>query len=165
MKYGLTLIILLIVSSLFAQENLRSKDVFSNNDIVYSKSNLLPLTGIVAFVKSNYHIVSEKEYEQGFLKKYTEYFNGENKRIAEEIYYYPKTNIKQKRIKFDYDAKIFWVTNFDENGNKKLYQILENDKVTYSCEYLNGKKNGKEICEDKNGNSIEQKYSKGKLIK
>jgi antitoxin component YwqK of YwqJK toxin-antitoxin module len=164
MKFRLTAIILLIVSSIVAQEKLSSRDVYSDNDIVYSKSNLFPLTGVVAFIKSNNHIVFEKEYKEGFLKKYTEYFNGKEKRIAEEIYYYPKTNRKQKRIKFDLNAKLFWVTTYDESGNKRLYQILENDTVTYSCEYLNGKKHGEEMCADKKGKAIEQHYLNGKLI-
>ncbi|MBD3584044.1 toxin-antitoxin system YwqK family antitoxin [Flavobacterium selenitireducens] len=165
MKIHFAVICLIIFSAASAQEKLSRADIYKVNDIVHSKVDDKPLTGTVAFIKKNKHTVFEKYYENGYLKKYTEYFNGDGQRIAEEVFYFPNSNIEQKKVKHNLTSTIFWITDYDERGEKVLYQIIENNKITYKCGYLNGKKDGTEICEDENGNVLTQKFEKGKLIK
>ena len=165
MKIHFAIICSIIFSAVAAQENLSRADIYKVNNVVHSKTDDKPLTGTVASIKKNNHTVFENVYENGYLKKYTVYFNGDGQRIAEEVFYYPNCNIEKKRIKHNLTSTIFWITDYDERGEKVSYQIIKDNRTTYKCDYFNGKKEGIEICEDKNGNLITQKFEKGKHIK
>jgi len=170
MKNVYILISVLFTSIIFAQERVKTYDIVTNRGIAYKKSNTTIFSGIAESRKSNGHLNSEKEYIDGFLNKYTLYYNINEKVISSETFYHKISGEKKKHITYPHKGNLKTVTVFDENGEKLLEEHYIDDALVYHCEYLNGKKHGtiysidndniKSICQYDNGKRISSSKEK-----
>jgi antitoxin component YwqK of YwqJK toxin-antitoxin module len=164
MRFFYILTFLFITVFSLAQEKVSSSELYTTKGITYRESDNSVFTGINEFRKSNGHLVFEREYINGYLVKYTLYYNGEEKIVSSETIYQNKSNIKKKHISYPYHDTLMTVTDFDENGKKMLEEQYVNDKLVYHCEYLNGKKHGAIFSIDKNNIKNTCHYINGKRI-
>jgi antitoxin component YwqK of YwqJK toxin-antitoxin module len=159
------LIILLFTLKSFSQEIVSNDDIYLIDNLAYKKSDSKLFTGKIQKFKNNDHLKYEVEFEQGILKKNTLYFNGKEKIIAEETYYFYKTLKVEKKITYSLDHTMLWIKHYDLSENLKLDEIYENDILIYTCSYLNNKKQGVQFSIDKKGVKHECFYENGKRIK
>lgn len=148
------------------QERIKTSEIYISKEIAYKESNNTIFTGIAEYRKNNGHLVFEKEYTNGYITKYTLYYNTDEKIVSDETLYY-ENNIKKRHIIFasssDYPLKT--ITDFDLNGKKTLEEQYLGDKLIYHCEYFNGKKHGTIYSIDKNNVKHSCTYNNGKKIK
>ncbi|MBQ4804533.1 hypothetical protein J8L88_16855 [Aquimarina sp. MMG015] len=167
-KYILTLFLILNINNLVAQEKIGWKEVYTadHNDLTYKISNDEIFTGIVQWKHKNGHLKYEEEYKNGIILCSNLYYNGKEKRVSNKTIYNPnKPSVLLKEHKYSLENEIFETTTYNDDGIKILVEQFTNGKLTYSCEYLNKKKHGKEFCYAKNGESITVHYKNGRKIK
>ncbi|WP_289661722.1 hypothetical protein [Flavobacterium panacagri] len=163
-------ILLFIDIQSFAQENhrLTYKDLYAKDDLVYMMSNDSLFSGSIEHHRwTNDVLLSKDDFKNGYIILSTNYYNKSKKGIPYiKTYYYEQLYFKKKKEdKLDFDGNIYTSTYFDENENKILVENYSNGKVIYSCEYKDGKKNGKESCFSKEGTPMIFYYQNGKKIK
>lgn len=159
------LLILFFALNSFSQDIVSNNEIYFVDDLAYKVSDDSLFTGKIQKYKNANHLKYEVEIENGIVKKQTVYFNGKEKIIAEEIFYYSKTLQVEKKISYSLDHKMLWVKNYELSGKLKLDEIYENDVLIYSCSYLNGKKHGVQFSIDKKGVKHECFYENGKRLK
>ncbi|PDS26330.1 hypothetical protein [Flavobacterium branchiophilum] len=165
MKKYFWLIIILFTFDLYSQETLTKEDVYTENNLVYKVENNQLFTGKIQYFKHKNHLLSEFEFIEGVFVKSIVYFNGKEKIVAEERYYFKSNRKVERKIKYSFDHKIIWTEYFDENGNKKLEEDFKDGIMIYSCPYKNNKKHGKVFSINIKGERNECIFENGKLIK
>ncbi len=165
MKKCLWLIIILFTFKLYSQEILTKEHVYTENNLAYKVKNNQLFTGKIQNFKHKNHLLSEFEFTEGILVKGKVYFNGKEKIVAEERYFFISNRKVERKIKYSLDHKIIWTEYFDEYGNKKLEEDFKDGIMIYSCPYSNNKKHGKVFSINKKGERNECVYENGKLIK
>ena len=164
-KKHLWLVIIFFTFKLYSQEILAKEDVYTENNLAYKVGNNQVLTGKIQNFKHKNHLLSEFEFVDGILVKGMVYFNGKEKIVAEERYFFKIDRKIEKKIKYSLDHKTMWIDYFDEIGNKKLKEIIENGTVIYSCPYNKNKRHGKVFSINEKGEKNECIFENGKLIK
>jgi antitoxin component YwqK of YwqJK toxin-antitoxin module len=174
MKYIL-FILLFGLNPCHSQETFTNShdDIYVENGVFYKYANHQPFTGTIEFIKKNGVIVTKETYKDGYLTNEYRYYNksSRGKIYQETVYYEEKINsvhskFKPKKIiSYHPDGEIYCIKHFDLAGDKILEEEFENAKLVYSCEFRNGKKNGKEFCITRKecGNEIIT-YSNGKKV-
>lgn len=165
MKKYLFLIILLVTFNLKAQEKVTSKEVYKENNLTYKVADNQLFTGSIQNFKQKNHLISEFEFIDGVLIKGKVYYNGKEKIMAEERYFYKSNSKVEKKIKYSLDHKIIWIEYFSEDGAKKLEEDYKNGIVIYRCPFLNNKKHGIQFSINKKGEVQECLFENGKIIK
>ncbi|WP_123921958.1 hypothetical protein [Flavobacterium sp. LM4] len=160
----LIILLFILCGKIYSQEVLKNSEVFKQDNLVYKTENSQLFTGKTQSFKNNNHLLLEREYINGILRKYIIYFNGKEQIVSDEEYYNENGNLERK-IRYSLDHKINWNKYYDENGNKILEEDYKNGILIYRCSYSNGKKNGTVFSINKNGEKNECKYENGKLIK
>jgi len=155
---------LFVTTLLIAQERINTGNIYTTKGISYKKSDNSPFTGVAEFRKNNGNLMFEKEYNNGFITKYTLYFRGDEKIISNETFYHEKSNTKKKNISYPYNGTLKTITDYDENGKKLLEEQYISDKLVFHCEYINGKKHGVVYSTDKNNIKSTCTYNDGKRI-
>jgi antitoxin component YwqK of YwqJK toxin-antitoxin module len=164
MKLFYSLIFFFITVFCLAQERVSTSELYSYKKITYKESDNSIFTGIAESRRKNGHLVFEEEYNNGYMIKYTVYYNTDEKIISSETFYQADSSVKKKHISYPYKGSVKTITDFDENGKKSLVEQFVDDKLTYHCEYLNGKKHGTIFCIDENNLKSTYKYANGKKI-
>lgn len=170
MLQKIVFIFLLVFIKSFAEENqqLTLKNLYSKNELVYKFSNDSIFSGSIENRRwTNNILLSKSDYLNGYIILTTEYYVKSKKGIpSRKTYYYEKQYFKKKRVdKLDFDGSLDSSIYFDENENKILEEYYSEGKLIYSCQYKNGKKNGKEFCTSKTGEELNFIYENGKKIK
>ncbi|MHC0447789.1 hypothetical protein ACWA1F_20435 [Flavobacterium sp. 3-218] len=169
MHQKIVIIFLFLFVQAFGQENtsLTSQDLYTKDGLVYKVSNDSIFSGFIENRRSNDVLLSKTDFKEGRIMLYSEYYNKSKKGIpCRKIYYHENLVLKKKKEdKLDFDGKIYLSTYFDENENKILEESFSEGKLVYSCEYKNGKKNGKQFCLSKNGEELNFIYENGKKVK
>jgi antitoxin component YwqK of YwqJK toxin-antitoxin module len=158
------LIILLITLKVYSQEIVEKNEIYVKDNLVYKLDNSQLFSGKTQSFKHKNHLVFEKVFENGVLKKYIIYFNGKTQIVSDETYYYNNRKV-EKKIKYSLDHKTLWIKCYDEFGNKTLEEDYKNGGLIYSCPYSNNKKNGKVFSINEKGERNECNFENGKLIK
>ncbi|TAI46953.1 hypothetical protein [Flagellimonas allohymeniacidonis] len=150
----------------FGQDNLDIKEIYIDNGLVYKVSNNTRFTGVAQKVRKNGHVVFEDFYNDGVILHSINYFNSRNKEPAAKTIYH-KNFVPKQTVKYLSNEKGAWqeLTHYDENGLKILEETKRDGIITYSCEFLNGKKHGKEYCFEEDGTKLTFYYRRGKKIK
>ncbi|MDR7209255.1 hypothetical protein [Flavobacterium piscis] len=171
MPYKIVFFFLIFLSlQSFSQENtaLTPKDIYVKEGKVYKNINDSIFTGSVEIRRwTNNILLAKRDFKDGFIILSTEYYNKSSKGIpCRKSYYYDHEFFKKKRQdRLDFDGSVDSTISFDENGKKILEEYYSENKITYSCEYKEGKKNGKELCLSKKNGMITNFYDNGKKIK
>jgi antitoxin component YwqK of YwqJK toxin-antitoxin module len=159
------LILLLFTLKIYSQEILTRDEIFSKDNLVYKTSNSELFTGKTQSFKHKNHLTFEVEFEKGILKKSVLYYNGKEKIVSDEIYYFGNDRRIEKKIRYSLDHKIQWIKYFDESGKKKLEEEYKDGVLVYSCPYLENRKNGIVFSINEKGEKNECKFENGKLIR
>ncbi|WP_269222579.1 hypothetical protein [Flavobacterium sp. IMCC34518] len=165
MKKYLWLIIILFTFDLYSQEILTKEDIYIENNLAYKVENKQLFTGKIQSFKHKNHLVLEIEFVDGILLKGIVYFNGKEKIVSDETYYFKMSRQIEKKIKYSIDHKTIWTVHFDEDGNKKLEEDFKDGIIIYSCPYSKNKKHGKSFSINEKGERNECVFENGKLIK
>jgi antitoxin component YwqK of YwqJK toxin-antitoxin module len=165
MKKHYWLIITIISFKLYSQEILNKADVYTENNLVYKVESSKLFTGRIQNFKHKNHLLSELEFDDGILVKAKVYFNGKEKIVSEERYYFKNGRKVEKKIKYSLDYKTIWTEYFDEYGNKILEEDFKDGIIIYRCPYSNNKKNGKVFSINQKGEKNECLFENGILIK
>ena len=166
MKFNLSLLIFFTTLQLFSQEKINTYDLYTKNNLSYTKKDNQLFSGLAELKKSNGQIILEKYYESGQLTKYIEFYNDESKEVKyKETTFLKDSGFKQIEIKYSLvENERREMTYYDQAGKKKLNEIYNNGKLIYSCEFLNNKKHGKEFCTTKKCDNQTDYYENGKKI-
>lgn len=164
-KIVLSSLLFLISAISFCQTRIKRNELYFKDKVAYTEADNMPFSGIAESKNNKGHLIFDEEYDNGFKNKYTLYYNGGNKAIAKEIYYFEKSFNKQKEVKYSGDKSKTWYTHYDAEGKKTLKETYLGNKVIYSCEYKRSKKHGKEFCTNKDGSDCVRYYWNGKKIK
>lgn len=148
----------------FSQDVLSIDEIYTENNLVYKKSNNKLFTGKVQRFKRNNHLVFEIEFDNGVMKIATIFYNGKEKRESEKRYY-GLNNRLFKKEKYSFDKVHVWTTLFNDEEEKILEEEHENGVLKYRCEYLNGKKHGITYSLNDDGTSSECIFENGKFLK
>lgn len=168
-KFKATLLI--TIFSLFfgyGQDTIDIKEIYINDGLAYKVANDRIFTGVAQKTRKNGHVVFEEFYDNGKILSDITYFNFREKEPSSEtIYHVSEKFVPQKRIKYLSNKHGKWqeIIHYDHKGEKVLEETLKEGKITYKCEYLNGKKHGSEFCFDEDGNELIFQYENGKKIK
>lgn len=168
-------ILFLTSSFCFAQENFINShdDIYIREGLLYKVKDNELFTGIIEFIKKNNVLTSKEIYKNGYKISDYEYYNksASGKIYKETVYYKEKFYLedsdfkKQKIILYHSSGEIYSVKHYDLEGNKFFEEEFKKGKLTYSCEFKNGKKDGKEFCASRKSANETITYSKGKKIK
>ena len=165
MKNILLIIIFCFFNGLFAQEKVGLKEVYVENNLAYKVVDDELFSGQAQKVRKNGHLVYEEYYDKGVPLKTIVYYNGTDiptpARITE---FYENTFDKKKETTFGLSKPTVELRFYDQNGKKTLIEEYENEKLTYSCEYLKNKKHGTEFCLKDDGTELKIEYLHGKKI-
>ncbi|MEL0457394.1 hypothetical protein WJN01_14235 [Flavobacteriaceae bacterium SZ-1-7] len=191
MRNFLVLLMLFTFNKLISQEVIGMKEVYIDNNLVYKVTDDGLFTGIAQVKRTNGHLVYEEEFKNGVILFSYLYFNGKEKRLSSKTKFNPnKPYVLSKRYEYDLQGDIFEIFTYNDNGIKILKEQYTNGKISYSCqyldkkkngielgyrdggekmtfrcEYINGKKNGIEYCLKEDGTEIRKQYKLGKRIK
>ncbi|MEN2401708.1 hypothetical protein GKZ90_0018095 [Flavobacterium sp. MC2016-06] len=170
MLHKLSFLFLFISIQCFSQENkvFTPEEIYQKDGLIYKTANDSIFTGSIEFRRwTNNILLAKKDYKDGYIILATEYYNKSAKGIpSRKTYYYDHEYFKKKKTdRLDFDGTVDSTIYFDENGNKINEEFFSNGKLTFSCEYKDGKKNGKEFCLSKKGEEINSIYENGKKIK
>ncbi|MEN2413469.1 hypothetical protein [Flavobacterium mesophilum] len=170
MRKKILLLFLFISIKSFAQDNqkLTNKDVYSENGLIHRVSNDSLFSGSIEYHRwTNGILLAKDDFQDGYIILNTQYYVKDKKGIpSRKTYYYEHQYFKKKKQdKLDFDGSIYSSIYFDENGNKILEEYYSEGKLIYSCQYKDGKKNGKEFCTSKTGEELNFTYENGKKIK
>ena len=159
------LILFLFTIKIHSQEILTKDELFTKNNLVYKTSNSELFTGKTQNFKHKTHLTFEIEFEKGVLKKSTLYYNGKEKIVSDETYYFDNDRKIEKKIRYSLDHKTVWIKHYNKLGEKILEEDFKDGKLVYSCPYSENKKNGIVFSINDSGEKNECKYEKGKLLK
>ncbi|KFF05528.1 hypothetical protein B0A68_02680 [Flavobacterium reichenbachii] len=153
----------------FAQEStaITHKDLYSKDGLIYKASNDSIFSGSIENRRwTNNILLSKEDYKDGFIILVTEYYNKSKKGIPYmKTYFHDGLYFKKKKQdRLDFDGTIDSTIYFDENENKILEEFFSKGKLIHSCEYKDGKKNGKQFCISKNGEELNFIYKNGKKV-
>jgi antitoxin component YwqK of YwqJK toxin-antitoxin module len=163
MKNILLIILFCFFNGLFAQEKVGLKEIYVENNLAYKVVDDELFSGQAQKVRKNGHLVYEEYYENGNPIKSVVYYNGTEKPIpARMTEFYQKSFDKKKETVYGLTKPTVEFKYYDQNGKKTLIEEYENDKLTYSCEYLKNKKHGTEFCFDDDGKELKIEYRNGK---
>lgn len=170
MSHKVLLFFLFINLQSFSQEKvaLTPKEIYSKEGIVYKSSNDSIFTGSIEFHRrTNNILLAKQDFKDGFIILLIEYYNKSKKGIpSRKTYYYDHEFFKKKRQdRLDFDGSIDSTIYFDENENKILEEFYSENTLIYSCQYKDGRKDGKQFCLSKNGEAINSIYQNGKKVK
>ncbi|WP_029273657.1 hypothetical protein [Flavobacterium sp. KJJ] len=160
----LLLLILLFSLNIYSQDSLRYKQIYFDKGLCYKVETGQLYSGKVQSYKHKKHLVYEENFIDGQLKKYTIYFNGKTRKVAEE-FFYDDNGFKEKRIRYEYSIDFKWITYYNTKKEKTLEEDFKDGVMVYRCEYLNNKKNGILFSINDEGVKTECKYVNGKYIK
>jgi hypothetical protein len=160
----LYLLLVVLCGNIYSQEILKNSELIKKENLVYRTDNSQLFTGKTQSFKNNNHLLLERAYTNGILRKYIIYFNGKEQIVSDEEYYNENGKL-EKKIRYSLDHKTNWNKYYDENGNKILEEDYKNEILVYRCPYSNGKKNGTVFSINEKGEKNECKYENGKLIK
>lgn len=163
------ILFLFIINQCFSQNNqqITPNDIYSKDGLIYKTNSDSIFSGSIENRRwSNNVLLSKSDYQNGYIVLYTEYYNKSKAGIPhKKTYFYEHQYFKKKKEeKLDFDGSIYSTTYFDENENKILEENYSKGKLIYSCQYKNGKKNGKEFCLSKNEESFNYVYENGKKV-
>jgi len=164
MRALITVLFTFISLITFSQDILSFDEIYTENNLVYKKSNSNLFTGKVQRFKKKNHLVFEIEIENGVMKIATIFYNGKEKKEAEKRYYDLNNKIFKKE-KYSFDKTYVWTTLFNNKEEKILEEEHENGVLKYRSEYLNGKKHGITYSLNDDGTSIECLFENGKILK
>lgn len=165
-KYVLLLVFISSALDMFSQDTLDMKEVYIDNELVYSYSDNERFTGVAQLKKRNGQVYFEEVYKDGVILFDYQYFKGtDRKLIYKTDYNRYKLWSKEKEYYYPKSGKWTQMTSFNENGIKVLVEQYEKDKVIYSCAYSGKKKHGQELCYDDEGNKMIFQYLNGKKVK
>lgn len=144
--------------------------IYIEEGLIYKVKDHELFTGTIEFTRKNGAIVSKEVYEGGYKTNEYEYYNksASGKVYKEIVYYREKIHLEDERFKihkvilYHTNGQIYSVKHYDLQNDKTLEEEFENSKLIYSCEFKNGKKNGKEFCTSKKSGSTTIIYSNGK---
>jgi len=191
MRYLLFLVFIFSFNQLISQEIVGMKEVYSKNNLVYQVVDDQLFTGIIQSKRNNGHVVYEAEIKNGVLLYSSIFFNGAEKRVATKTIYNPNNPaLFSKELKYHLSGELFEARTYNEEGIKILVEQFTDgklsyscqyigkvknglelgylnggEKLTYRCEYKNGKKQGTEYCVNENGIEVRKEYIDGKRIK
>jgi|SRR5690554_2172974 antitoxin component YwqK of YwqJK toxin-antitoxin module len=166
MKNILILILFFSFNQAISQEKVELKDLYYENYVAHKISDGKLFTGIAQKTRNNGHIIYDEVYENGILIKSTVYYNRtENPIPARVILYYEKSFTPKTEINYGLSKPRIEYIHYNQNGKKILNEIFTDDKLTYKCEYENGKKHGTEYCVNDDGTELTIEYNNGKKIK
>ncbi|MCL9804394.1 hypothetical protein NAT51_02590 [Flavobacterium amniphilum] len=171
---NLLLLFLLSFNFTFSQENFVNSyvHIYGKDGLVYKVKDNQLFTGTISFIKKNGVIRHKTVFNNGYLTNTYLYYNKSSRgKISEETVYYqekvnedvPKLHPK-KIISYHSTGEIYNIKYYDLEGENYLEESFEDGKLTYSCEYKNGKKHGKEYCTTRKCGEETVMYSKGKKI-
>jgi hypothetical protein len=166
MKYIYFLIILLTNLAYSQNSYTNSRDsIYVNEGRFYKVNGRKLFNGTIDFIKRNGVIYRKEIYDDGYITNSYEYYNKSAKgKVYKEIVF-KKDNLNiSKIIRFNLSGEIYLIEYFDLFGDKVLEEYYENKEIVYSCEYKNGKKNGKEFCITKKCEKKTTIYLNGKKI-
>jgi len=166
MQHKIILFFAFITMQCFSQQ-LTYKDIYVQDSLTYKAKDDSIFTGSVENRRwTNGILLSKGDYKDGFIILYTEYYNKSKAGIPyKKTYYYDQKFFKKKKEdRLDYDGTITSTIYFDQNRKKTLEEFFSKGKLVYSCEYKDGKKNGKELCFSKKGEILNYTYSNGKKV-
>ena len=166
MKFRILLIMTLFCCKSFSQEKIELNNLFFENGIAYNKINNQIFTGIAQNKNKKGHVKFEEIYESGKLIKHILYYNIYPEQIiSDETIYNPKTNKKERHLRFSPEGNKYWETKYDQNEKKSEFNYFFNGNHILHEKYNNGKKDGKWFCLNDDGTICEMEYSNGKKIK
>lgn len=173
MRYIL-FILLISLNFCCAQKNFTNSydDIYLKDGLFYKVKDKQLFTGTIEFIKKNGTILRKETYNNGYFTNGYLYFNksARGKVYEETIFYEEKINKATDRskikkiIRYHSNGEIYWIKYFDLSGDKILEEDFENGKLIYSCEFKNGKKNGKEFCTTRDCGNQTIVYANGKPV-
>ncbi|ADY29306.1 hypothetical protein [Cellulophaga lytica] len=166
MKKNLVLILFLslfYLSRLSSQQLIDYEDIYLENNLAYKYNDEKLFSGIAQIKKKNGQISYELEYDKGVILSQKIYARKKDKGLLREIIYDPQKPYKElKQLRYFSDVEE--TKYFDDKGKRKLIEQRRNGLLFYSCEYLNGKKNGRQICFNDDGTKTIVEFSNGKKL-
>ena len=158
-------IILFNLTFCYSQETFTNShdDIYIENGLFYKVKDHLLFSGDIDFIKKNGVIISKEIYKDGYRISKKLYYNklAGGKVYQETVYFQEKINLEnfkfkiQKIISYNSKGEVYKIKHYDFTGDKILEEEFENGKLVYSCEFKDGKKNGKEFCSTRKcGNEI-----------
>ena len=191
MRRLLLFIAFIFFNQLISQEIVGLNDVYVENDLAYKVTDHQLFTGISQRRRKNGHLVYEEEFKDGIIITSKLYYNTKNKLISDKTIFNPnRPFVISKEHRFDLDGQIFRTITYNQEGLKILEEQFKNghlilsseykgkkkhgfelgyreneEILIYRCEYINGKKHGKEYCLDEDGTERIRRYHNGKRIK
>ena len=173
MKYFI-IILLIKCNFCLSQETFVNsyKDIYISEGLFYRAKDDQLFTGIIEFIKKNGVLRSKEVYKNGYLTNEFQYYNKSSKgKVYQEKVYYEKKIVSenskfyiQKIINYHITGEVYSTKHFDLTGEKILEENFKDGELIYSCEFKDGKKDGKEFCTSKKCGSETLIYSKGKKI-
>ena len=168
-KFVFFLLLFFICSlSASAQEIVTDEELKQDlNFLVYKRETNEKFTGISQKIRTNGHVVYEEKFEDGVILERIVYFNQSNKEISQKtIFNKSKPYVPLKIVKYgsNEEDNCEEIIHLNEMGKKVLKETITNGRVTYRCQYQNGKKHGLEYCILKDGSELTVKYNQGKKI-
>jgi antitoxin component YwqK of YwqJK toxin-antitoxin module len=160
----LYILFVVLCGKIYSQEISKNSEIFKKDNLVYKTENSQLFTGKTQSFKSNNHLLLEREYINGILRKYIIYYNGKEIIVSDEEYYNDIGNL-EKKIRYSSDHKIQWIKYFDEYGKKKLEEEYRDGILVFSCPYLKNRRNGIVFSINEKGEKNGCKFENGKLIK
>jgi len=165
-----SILLITVLSTLFGygQDTIGINEIYIDDGLAYRVANETIFTRVAQRVRKNGHVVFEEFYNSGKILSDIAYFNFHDKKPSEETIYHDSKNfVPHKRIKYLSNKHGQWqeIIHYDLNGQKILEETIKEGKTTYMCEFLNGKKHGREYCFDDDGNELIFQYQDGKKIK
>lgn len=162
MKKLLTALLFLGGIQLYAQDTLRVKQVYLDQDIAYLEEGGARFTGMLESKRKNDLPSIQQYYQDGIIQSEVVYYKGnEVKPMFKTVYQAEKPGTYQKIFYYHKKKNKYRITSFDAEGNQVHIEQYVNGKLTYSCEYAGPKKHGKEICYKENGEQTVIEYEYG----
>lgn len=162
MKKLLTALLFLGGIQLYAQDTLRVKQVYLDQDIAYLEEGGARFTGMLESKRKNDLPSIQQYYQDGIIQSEVVYYKGnEVKPMFKTVYQAEKPGTYQKIFYYHKKKNKYRITSFDAEGNQVHIEQYVNGKLTYSCEYEGPKKHGKEICYKENGEQTVIEYEYG----
>lgn len=167
-------ILLFNVSLCYAQEDFINShnDIYIKEGLIYKIKDDKLFTGTISFIKKNGTILSKEIFKNGYKLNEYEYYNksASGKVFKEIVYYKEKIHLQDAKFKIHKiilhhsNGQIYSVKHYDLDGDNILVEKFKDNTLTYSCEFKNGKKNGKEFCVTNDSDDKIILYSNGKKI-
>ena len=95
MKF-LYILFVVLCGKIYSQETSKNSEIFKKDNLVYKTENSQLFTGKTQSFKSNNHLLLEREYIKGILRKYIIYYNGKDIIVSDEEYYNDIGNLEKK---------------------------------------------------------------------